>query len=98
MDDITALLKRRNKEFAELAERVLEKLKKEVEKKGLELPITEGSKEDKNKVIAPCRYLEEKLREGSKRKGVVVVDLRTQTKHLGAKEKAMQRKIFAQVT
>ena len=35
MDGITALLKGRNKELVESAEKVLTKLKKEVEEKGL---------------------------------------------------------------
>ena len=61
MDDITALLKGRNKELAELVEEVLKKLKKEVEEKGLRLSITEGGREGKNKVIASCKYLEEKV-------------------------------------
>ena len=71
VDDITALLKGRNKELAELVEEVLNKLKKEVEEKGLRLSITEGCREGKNKVIASCEYLEEKLRECSKREGEV---------------------------
>ena len=50
-------------------------------------------------MIASCSFLEETLRECSKREGVIVaesvetlgVDLRTQTKKLGAKEKARKR-------
>ena len=89
----------RNKELAELKERVCETLK-EVEKKGLELSISEGSKGGKSEVLASCRYLEEKLRDCSKSEGVVLaksvemhgVDLRTQTKQLGANEKAVKKK------
>ena len=61
MHDISAFLKERNNELEKLAERVLVKLKKEVEK---------GSKEGKSKVIASCRCLDEELRECSKREGV----------------------------
>ena len=43
--------------------KVLEKLKKEAEEKGLKLSITEGSKEGKSKGTASCTYLEGKLRE-----------------------------------
>ena len=41
VDDITALVKGRNKEVAEMAKKVMEKLKEEVEKKGLQLSVTE---------------------------------------------------------
>ena len=44
MDNITALLKRRNKELVEMAQKVLMKSKKEVEEKGLKASITEGGK------------------------------------------------------
>ena len=42
VDDITALVKGRNKEVAELAKKVMKKLKVDVEKKGLKLSVTEG--------------------------------------------------------
>ena len=90
--------KGRDKELAELAETVLEKLKKEVEE-GLKLSITKGGEEGWSKILVSCRYLEEQLRVYSKREGVVVaesvetlgVDLRTRTKQLGAKEKARRK-------
>ena len=76
VDDITILLKGRNKELAELAQKVLDTLKK-----------AEGCKDGKSKVIASCTYLEEKLRECNK-EGVILatsvetlgVDLQTRTK------------------
>ena len=43
--DITALVKRRNKEVAEMAKKVMKKLTEEVEKKGLKLSVTENGKE-----------------------------------------------------
>ena len=55
MDDITALLKRRNKELVEMAEKVLKKSTKEVEEKGLKPSITEGGKEGKSKTITAKR-------------------------------------------
>ena len=67
MDDVTALLKRRNKELVEMAEKVLKKLKKEVEEKALKLSITEGWKEGKSKAITSCKYLEERFQQCSKR-------------------------------
>ena len=84
----------------ELAEKVLNKLKKEVEEKGLKLSITEGGQGGKSKVIISCKYLEEELRECSKTKGVVMADgvgtlgveLRTQTQKLEAKKKARRKK------
>ena len=83
-----------NKEFAELAQIIWEKLKQEVQKKGLKLSITEGSKAGSSEVTASCRHRREKWRECSKRGGVVMaesvemvgVDQRTQTEQLGAKE------------
>ena len=63
VDDITTLFKGRDKELTELADKVLEKLKKKVEEKDWKPSITEGRKEDKSTVVASCRYLEEMLRE-----------------------------------
>ena len=48
-----------------MAEKVLKKSKREVEEKGLKLSITEGGKEGKRKVIASCRYLQERLQDCS---------------------------------
>ena len=56
--------------------------------------------EFKSKLITSCRYLEEELQECSRKEGVTMsesvetleVDLRTQTKQLGAKEKARRKK------
>ena len=42
VDDITALLKGKNRE---VAKKVMKKLKEEIEKKGLELSVTENGKE-----------------------------------------------------
>ena len=55
VDDITVLVKdrnNRNKEVAEMAKKVMKKLKEEVEKKGLTLSVTENGKEGKSKMIA----------------------------------------------
>ena len=46
-DDITALLMVKNKVVAEMAKKVMRKLKEEVEKKGLKLPITAKGNEGK---------------------------------------------------
>ena len=58
MDDITALVKAENKDVAEMAKKVMKKLKEEVEKKGLKLSVTENGKEGKSKMIASCGFLE----------------------------------------
>ena len=100
MDGITAFLTGRNEELGELAEKVVKKLQREVEAKGLKLSITEGGKEGKSNVVASSRFLEERFQECSKKDGVVVatsvealeVDLRTRTKHLGAKAKSRRKK------
>ena len=99
VDGITALLKGRNKEMVEMADKVLRKLKKEVEENGLKLSVTENGKEGKSKMVTSRRYVEENLWECSFQKRVVMaesveklgVDLRTQTKQLGAKEKAREK-------
>ena len=100
VDDVTAFLNWRNKELVEMAEKVLNKLKREIEAKGFKLSITEGEKEGKSKAITSCTFLEERFQECSKTDGFVLetsvetqgVDLRTRTRHLGAKEKARRKK------
>ena len=69
VDDITAPVKGRNKEVAEMAKKVMTMLKEEVQKKGLKLPVTENGKEGKSKMIASCGFLEEDLRQFSKEEG-----------------------------
>ena len=89
----------------ELAEKTFKKVEERNGGKGLEAVGTEGGKEGKSKVITSCRYLEEKLRECSKREGVVMakgvetlgVGLRTRTRHLGAKEKARRKKVRGEI-
>ena len=45
MDDITAPLMEKNKVVAEMAKKVMKKLKEEVGRKGLKLSVTEDGKE-----------------------------------------------------
>ena len=71
MDDITAFMNGRNKELVEMAQTHLKKLRMEVEQKGLKLSITEGGNKGKSKVIASCKYLEEKFQKCSKKEGVL---------------------------
>ena len=61
VDGITALVKERNKEMAEMAKKVMKKLKEEVEKEGLRLSVTENGRREKSKMIASCGFLEEEL-------------------------------------
>ena len=65
VDDITALLRRKNKVTAEMAKKVLNIMKEEVERKGLNLSVTEDGKEGKSKMIASCGFLEDELRQFS---------------------------------
>ena len=51
--------------MVEMAEKVMKKLKEEVEKKG-KLSITENGKEGKNKMIASCGFMENELSHFSK--------------------------------
>ena len=97
MDDITALVKGRKKEVAEMAKTVMKKLKEELEKKGLKVSVTENGKEGKSKMIVSCGFLEKELSQFRKEEGVTLadsvetlgVDLRTRVKSLGAKEKQL---------
>ena len=66
MDDITAPLMEKNREVAEMAKKVMKKLKGEIEKNCLKLSVTENGKEGKSKMIASCGFLEDKLRQHSK--------------------------------
>ena len=100
VDDVTALVQGRNKEVAEMAKKVMKKLKEEVEKKGIKLSVSENREEGKSKMIASCGFLENELSQFSKGGGVTLtdsvetlgVDLRTRVKRLGAKEKARRKK------
>ena len=47
VDDITALVKGRNKDVAEMAKKVMKKLKEEVETKGLKLSVTKMARKDR---------------------------------------------------
>ena len=95
VDDITALVKGRNKEVAEMAKKVMKKLKEEVEKNGFKLSVTEHGKAGKSKMIGSCGFLENELSQFSREEGVTLADsvetlggdLRTQVKFLGVKKK-----------
>ena len=86
--------------MTEMAKKVMKILKEEVERKGLELSVTDDGKEGKSKMIASCDFLEDELRQFSREEGVTMadsvdslgVDLRTRVKKLGAKEKARRKK------
>ena len=100
VDDITALLMVKNKEVAEMAKKVMKKLKEEVEKKGPQMSVTENGEEGKSKMIASCGFLEKELQQCSKEEEVTMadsvetlgVDLRTRVKRLRVKEKARRKK------
>ena len=59
-------LMEKNKLVAEIAEKVMKKLKEEVEKKGLEWSVTENGKEGKNKMIVSCGFLKDEMLQCSK--------------------------------
>ena len=67
VDDITALLRRKNKVMSEMAKKVM-KILKEVERKGLKLSVTEDGNEGKSKMIASCGFLEDELRQSAEKK------------------------------
>ena len=88
VDDITELVKGRNKEVLEMAKKVMKRPREEVGEEGLKLSVNENGKEGKSKMMVSCGFLEEKLRECSKEEGVTMadgietlgVDLRTRVK------------------
>ena len=106
VDDITALVKGRKKEVAEMAKTVMKKLKEELEKKGLKLSVTENGKEGKSKMIAASGFLEKELSHFRNEEGVTLadsvetlgVDLRTRVKSLGAKEKGEEEEMQGEVS
>ena len=65
VNDITALSMGKNREVAEMAKKVMKKLKEEVDEKGLKLSVTENGKEGKSKMIASCGFLADELRQCS---------------------------------
>ena len=95
VDDITAFSKGVNREVAEAANKLMKKLKEEIEKKGLNMSVTENGKEGKSKMIASCGFLEDEFRQSSKEEGVTMadsvetlgVDLRTRVKNWERKKK-----------
>ena len=84
-------MKRRNKEVAEMAKKVMKKLTEEVEKKGLKLSVTENGKEGRSKMIASCGFLVEELRQFSKEEGVTLAD---SVETLGVDLSTMKQKSF----
>ena len=98
-DDSTALVKGRYKKCRGNGKKVMKKLKEGVEKKGLELSVSENGKERKSKMAASCGFLENEESQFST-EGVTLadsvetleVDLRTTVKRLGAKEKTRRKK------
>ena len=105
VDDITALLKGERRDIAELAKKVMKKLKEEVEKKSHKMSVTENGKEGKSTMIASCRFLENELRQFSREEGVTLadsvetlgVDLRTRVKKAGSKRKSKEEKVQCEV-
>ena len=100
LGDTSALLMERNREVAEMAKKVMKKLKKR-ERKALKLSVTEDGKEGKSKLVASCGFLENEVRQSSREEGVTLADsvetlggdLRTRANMLGAKEKARRKSV-----
>ena len=97
VDDITALLVVKNKVVAGMAKKVMKKLREEVERKGLELSVTEDGKEAKSKMIASC-VASWRMSCVNDSMDTLGVDLRPMVKKLGAKEKARRKKCRARVS
>ena len=69
MNDITALLMKEQR-CAEMAEKVMKRLREELERKSLKLSVSASGKEGKSKIIASCGFLVEGLRQCSIEEGV----------------------------
>ena len=88
-----------------MAEKVLKKLKKEVQEKCLKLSITEGGKEGKSKVMTSCKCLEVRFQKCSQKERVVLAtsnetlgaELKTRTDQLGAKEKNEKKEVGCEI-
>ena len=74
VNDITALVMRKNEEVAEVAQKVMKRQREEVERKGFELSVKQNGTEGKSKMIASCGFLVDELRQCSKEEGVTVAD------------------------
>ena len=60
------LLMVKSEEVAEMAKKVMKRLREEVEKNDIELCVNENGKGGKRNMIASCRFLENELRQCSK--------------------------------
>ena len=96
---VAVLVRGESEGVAEVAKKVLKKLREEVEKKGLKLSVTQDGKEGKSTMIASCGFLEDEMRQYSREEGVTIadsveplgVDLRTRVERLGAKKKTRRK-------
>ena len=90
--------------MAEVAKKVMKKLREEVEKKlrrkASNFLVTENGEEGKSKIIASCGFLQNELRQFGREEGVTLADsvetlgvyLKTRVKRLEEKEKAKRNK------
>ena len=88
MDDITALVKGKNKEVAEMAKN--------------KLSVTENGKEGKCKMIASCAFLESKLSQFRKEEGVTLADnawsgLEHRSQVVGSERECEKKKVQGEV-
>ena len=93
----------KNREVAEMAKKVMKKLKEEVEKKRAQRG--QSLKMERNKMLASCGFQEDELRQCSKEEGVTMVDsvetlgvdLRTSVKRLGPKKKSKKEEVQGEI-
>ena len=89
MADITALLMEKNEVVAEMAKKVLKRVRKEVENKGLKLR--------KSKMIASCGFLEDELRQCNEEGEVTLADsvetLGVRSLEVGSKSKSEKKEV-----
>ena len=104
VDDITALVKGRNKEAAEMAKKVMKKLKEEVERKRSQAFTPKNGKEGKSKMIASCGFLENEPSQFSKEEGVTLADgvetlgaVKKKSQEVGTERKSEKEKVQGKV-
>ena len=85
-----------------MAKKVLEKLKEEVERKGLDLSVTENEKERKSKTIASCGFFESEQQQGrrsdnGRQRGNVGRRLENKSEEVGSTRTGEKEEVQAEI-
>ena len=102
---LQSTVERKNEEVAEMAKKVMKKLREEIEKKGLQLSVDENGKEGKSKMIALCGFLEDELRQFRREEGVTMANsvanagrrLENKSEKDASKRKSKEEKVRSEI-